>query len=77
MEDIEEQVDLPTVQSEAKEANIQQLAPFLGGLFSIGGRMGFNTENQIKRLKAGETQYTYAYPVITYNDNRKTKIDRL
>lgn len=78
MENIEGKTTDQTAALEAKEQNAVRFAPFLGGFFSTGGRMGFNIENQKKRLKgSGEVQYTYAYPIISYNDNRKTKIERL
>lgn len=78
MESSNENVKSQSARSEIKEPDKMQPAPFLGGLFSAGGLMGFQIENHKRQLKGGEeTQHIYAYPVITYNDNHEAKIDRL
>ena len=73
---------LPTIKPEGKEIYGEHLAPFLGGLFSAGGRVNLDIVNEVSKkvLKSGETRLyhkTVVHPVMMYNDSRESKIERL
>jgi hypothetical protein len=58
--------------AEHQEANRRENAIFLGGIFSAGGRIAFNVENQTKEVAGVVRNYAYAYPILTINNDEVT-----
>lgn len=58
--------------AEHQEGNRRENAIFLGGLFSAGGRIAFNVENQTKEVAGVVRKYAYAYPIVTINNDEVT-----
>lgn len=82
MESAEGQANLSRIKPDFREMGTTQFAPFLGGIFSAGGSFTLRVENGIKRSRSkstGEVRsylFTRVIPLITYSDNRGSKIER-